>query len=85
MTIKPEMEAKMRKDWRDANYPSAFQKCWVVEIEHAALKKKVSNDLELLLCLKELHKSEKEVPTRDGGGFKRFLRQVISYFYEPKQ
>lgn len=81
MTIKPEMEAKMRKDWRDTNYPSAFQKWWVEEIEHAATKDKATNDLELLLCLKELHKAEKEVPTRDGGSFERFLRQVISYFY----
>lgn len=80
MEIKPEMEAKMRKDWRDTNYPNAFQRWWIDEIEYAATKNKVTNDSELLLCLKALHKEEKETPTRDGGSFERFLQQVIFYF-----
>lgn len=80
MTIKPEMEAKMRKDWSDRNYPSAFQRWWIDEIEYASTKSKVTNDSELLLCLEALHKEEKESSTRDGGSYERFLQQIISYF-----
>ena len=81
LVISETFKEKAKRDWREENYPAGFDNRWFSDIEKAANEAKVSNDLELLLCLKEMHRIEKQGQRRDAGGFERFLLQLIKYFY----
>lgn len=81
LTISDTFKEKAKKDWREQNFPSGFDNRWFTDIEKAANEAKVSNDLELLLCLKDMHRIEKNGGRRDAGNFERFLLQLITYFY----